>query len=152
MFLENNFLYTLTIDKDNICEVTWVEDGEINKNKDYSIETVCDNFNSGVWVKINGKETKDHQSIDKVIKQILSIIGKDELGSMLKIVFYGNEVWFEIYENSIPVIIDMKTKEVYLDTEASSHHLTGDMLSELSQIVKTIENNIETIVECLEVD
>ena len=91
--------------------------------------------------------------MDNVIKQIMKIINPKEDSSTLKIIIYGDrEICFEIYENEIGITIDKKTKQVYVDTEINSHRLCADMLLELASICKLLENNIETIVECLEVD
>lgn len=86
--------------------------------------------------------------MNNIIKQILNIIG-DEEGSKLTINIYPpNDISFYIYDIEIPINIDMKDKYAYIDCELIDGRLTKDMLSELSEIVKVIEGNIDVVLEC----
>lgn len=87
--------------------------------------------------------------MEKVIKKINETMGDFE-GSMLTIRFFRDKVIvFEIYEQEIPIVVDRTKKEVYLDCETTSSHLTKDMLEELTQITKIIEENLDTVLACL---
>ena len=79
--------------------------------------------------------------MDNLIDKILKIIGNNKLS----INFWGNEVWLSIYETEIPIVINFKEKYSYLDCETSDHHLTADMLDELYQITKLINENIDLL-------
>jgi len=86
--------------------------------------------------------------LQNVIKQILNIIG-DEEGSKLTLNIYPpNEIFFHIYDVEIAVGINTEEKYAYVDTECINNHLTSSMLSELGEIVKIIEENIDVILEC----
>lgn len=87
--------------------------------------------------------------METLIKQINEIMGPDNLGTQLTIRFYKNEVVFGIYEQEIPVVVDKKSMQVYLDCKTTSSHLTYDMLNELTQITKLIEENVSVVLECL---
>lgn len=50
-FPTENHLYNLIM-KDNKYIITWVEDGEIEENVNYSIKEVEENFADGFWVKV----------------------------------------------------------------------------------------------------
>jgi len=54
-----------------------------------------------------------------------------------------------VYDNEIPIVIDIKEKYAYIDTNMIDAHLTSSMLDELSQIVKIIDDNIDVFMECL---
>lgn len=84
-----------------------------------------------------------------LIKQINEIMGPDNLGAELTIKFYKNKIVFGVYEQEIPIVVDKKSMQVYLDCETTSSHLTYDMLNELTQITKLIENNIDIIIKCI---
>ena len=87
--------------------------------------------------------------MQNVIKQILNIIG-DEEGSKLTLNIYPpNEIFFHIYDVEIAVGINTKEKYAYVDTEYINNHLTSNMLLELGEIVKVIEDNIDDVLECV---
>lgn len=88
------------------------------------------------------------KNMQEVIKDILDIMGDYE-GSFLKINFTYNEVWFEIYENAVDIIISIKNKCCYLDCETSNNHLTKDMIEELSKIMTIIDANIDLFISCI---
>ena len=101
-------------------------------------------FEDNKMVKeITGKECDwRRNNLQNIIKQILSIIGDYE-GSKLTINIYPpDDISFYIYDIEIPINIDIKTKYAYIDCELIDGRLTKDMLSELSEIVKIIEDNI----------
>ena len=86
--------------------------------------------------------------MQNVIKQILSIVGDNE-NSKFTIDFYPpDEIFFHIYDAEIAVGINKKEKYAYVDTEFINNHLTSNMLLELSEIVKIIEENIDIILGC----
>lgn len=87
----------------------------------------------------------------QIIKEIRKILGKNH-SNLFNINICSDGIWFEIYENEISLIIDVKTKYVYLDCEASCHHLTIDMLNELYQIARLLQDNIDKILELLKDD
>jgi len=88
--------------------------------------------------------------MDEIIKQIRNIIGDNDFNYIIIHICY-DEIWLEIYETEVPIVIDLKKKEVYMECE-SGHHLTGDMLDELSRIVKLLEDNLDRIEELLKWD
>jgi hypothetical protein len=88
--------------------------------------------------------------MEKIIKEIMNIMG-DIDGSQLSIDFYTDEsIVFNIYEVEIPLIVDKKKKTVYMDCECYTGEITVDMLDELHQIAKLLEENIDLILSCLE--
>lgn len=88
--------------------------------------------------------------MEKLINKINEVMGKENLGSQLAINFYNDGgIVFGIYEHEIPIVVDKKNMRVYLDCELTYTKLTYDMLNELTQITKLIEENIETIVKCV---
>lgn len=88
--------------------------------------------------------------MENVIKQINEIMGPDNLGSQLTVSFFGDGgIVFGIYEQEIPIVVDKESMQVYLDCETTSSSLTYDMLNELTQITKLIEDNLEIIVKCV---
>lgn len=88
--------------------------------------------------------------MQELIKQINQIMGSENLGSQLTMRFFSDGgIVFGIYEQEIPIVVDTDKREVYLDCETTSSHLTYDMLNELTQITKLIKNNLESILECV---
>ena len=88
-------------------------------------------------------------NLQDIIKQMLNVIGDYE-GSKLTInIWPPNEMCIYIYDSEIPIVINVKNKYIYIDTDTMDHHLTASMLDELCQIVKIIDNNIDVILGCL---
>lgn len=89
-------------------------------------------------------------TLEKVIKEINEIMGKDNIGSQLTIKFFTDDIiTFGIYEQEIPIIVDKKAESTYLNCELCNSHLTYDMLNELTQITKVIQDNIKIIIACV---
>lgn len=86
--------------------------------------------------------------MDNIIKQIRKIIG-DHWSSHIQINIGIDEIWICIYESEIPIIIDLKKREVYVDCELSSHHLTSSMLYELYMITELLECKWDVFEELL---
>ena len=99
---------------------------------------------------VNGNTLPNsNTNLQSIIKQMLNVIGDYE-GSKLSLnIWPSGEICFYIYETEIPVVINVKNKYVYIDTDTMDHHLTASMLNELCQIVKIIDDNIKVILECL---
>jgi len=88
-------------------------------------------------------------NLQDIIKQILNVIGNYE-GSKLTInIWPFDNISIYVYDNEIPIVIDIKEKYAYIDTNMIDAHLTSSMLDELSQIVKIIDDNIDVFMECL---
>ncbi|HHT98246.1 MAG TPA: hypothetical protein GXZ90_10190 [Clostridiales bacterium] len=88
--------------------------------------------------------------MDNVIRQINKIMGVENMGSQLSISFYNDGgIVFGIYEHEIPIVVDKDNKQVHLDCETVNVKLTYDMLSELTQITKLIQDNIDTVLKCI---
>jgi len=88
-------------------------------------------------------------NLQDIIKQMLNVIGDYE-GSKLTInIWPPNEMCIYIYDSEIPIVINVKNKYIYIDTDTMDHHLTASMLDELCQIVKIIDNNIDVFLGCL---
>ena len=88
--------------------------------------------------------------MEKLIKQINKIMNPDNIGTQLTIRFYNDGgIVFGIYEQEISIVVDREKEKVYLDCETTSSHLTYDMLNELAQITKLIEENLDVILECV---
>ena len=91
----------------------------------------------------------NNNNLQNIIKKMLNVIGDYE-GSKLSLnIWPPNEICIYVYESEIPVVINVKNKYVYIDTDTMDHHLTSSMLDELCQIVKIIDNNIDVILGCL---
>jgi len=86
--------------------------------------------------------------VQNVIKQILKIIGDNEGSKFSLHIWPFSEICIYIYETEIPIIINIKEKYAYIDTDTMDNHLTSSMLEELSEIVKIIEENINVILDC----
>ena len=90
-----------------------------------------------------------NKNLQNIIKQILNIIGDYE-GSKLSLhIWPFSEICVYIYETEIPIVIDIKEKYSYIDTDTMDNHLTSSMLDELNQIVKIIDDNIDVFLGCL---
>ena len=80
---------------------------------------------------------------------MLNVIGDYE-GSKLSLhIWPFDNISIYVYENEIPIVIDIKNKYSYIDTDMMDSHLTSSMLDELNQIVKIIDDNIGVILECV---
>ncbi|MCK9330200.1 MAG: hypothetical protein M0Q94_10040 [Candidatus Cloacimonetes bacterium] len=86
--------------------------------------------------------------MNDIIKQIRKIIGNFD-PSHIQINIGIDEIWFNIYESEVPLIIDLKNKEVYVDCEGYQYKLNGDMLIELGEICTLIESNLNVIEDLL---
>lgn len=91
--------------------------------------------------------------MNNVIKQIRKIMG-DRDSSVLKIeIWTDKEIVFNIYESEIPIMVDGKKKEVYIECEwLLTQKLCGDMLIELGEISKILEENIEVILNAVKIN
>lgn len=87
--------------------------------------------------------------MELVIKKIMNIMG-DKDGAALTINFFRDgEIVFNIYDSEMPIVINKSTREVYLNCEFVDNQIKADVLNELYQIMKLLEDNIDTILECL---
>lgn len=86
--------------------------------------------------------------MDNIIKQIRKIIG-DHWSSQIHIHIFKDEIYFEIYESEIPIIIDLKKREIYVEYDLSTHHLTSSMLYELYMITELLETKWDVFEELL---
>lgn len=85
-----------------------------------------------------------------LIKGINKIMDLDRDGSRLSITFYSDRsIVFGIYEQDVQIYVDKEDRVVYLETEGLSSELTADMLDELAQITRLIQNNIDVVLKCL---
>lgn len=89
--------------------------------------------------------------MEQIIKQIRKIIG-DHWSSQIHAHIFKDEVYFSIYESEIPVIIDLKKKEVYVECESVKEYLCADMLIELGKICGLLEENLGVFEELLKVE
>ena len=111
-----------------------------NEEKDKDKEDVNDNTLPNSNKNIN---------LQSVIKQMLNVVDDYE-GSKLSLhIWPSGEICIYIYETEIPIVIDIKEKYAYIDTDTMNNHLTSSMLDELNQIVKIIDDNIDVILECV---
>jgi len=90
-----------------------------------------------------------NNNLQNIIKQMLNVIGDYEGSKISLNIWTPNEMCIYVYDSKIPVVINVKNKYVYIDTDTMDHHLTYNMLDELCQIVKIIDDNIDVILECL---
>lgn len=81
-----------------------------------------------------------------ILKSIRSIIPNDKI----TFVIWGSKIYFYIYETEVPIIINTKTKEVYLDCESANTKITSDMLYELHSIVERIEGHLDELLNIIE--
>ena len=86
--------------------------------------------------------------MDNIIKQIRKIIG-DHWSSQIQINIGIDEIWICIYESEIPIIIDLKKREIYVEYDFSTHHLTSSMLYELYMITELLECKWDVFEELL---
>ena len=111
-----------------------------NEEKDKNKEDVNDN----AFALPNS-----NKNLQDIIKQMLNVISTYE-GSKLTInIWPFDNISIYVYDNEIPIVIDIKEKYAYIDTDTMNNHLTSSMLDELSQIVKIIDNNIDVFLGCL---
>jgi len=121
-----------------IDNVEFIDENSINK------ETISI-FNSNNNVKNSNKDIK----LQNIIKQMLNVIGNYE-GSKLSLhIWPFSEICVYIYETEISIVINVKEKYAYIDTDTMDNHLTASMLDELCQIVKIIDDNIDVFMECV---
>lgn len=88
----------------------------------------------------------------ELIKQMRKIIGNHWTSQLHIQIFSESEICIRVYESEIPLVVDLKKKEVYLDCEGLRNQLTGDMMIELGSIAKLIEDNWDVIEEMLKED
>lgn len=86
--------------------------------------------------------------MDNIIKQIRKIVGSFD-SSCLQINIGVDEIWICIYESEIPIIIDLKKREIYVECDLSTHHLTSSMLYELYMITELLECKWDVFEELL---
>jgi len=86
-----------------------------------------------------------------VIKEIRKIISEFN-SNWITIHIADDEIWIDIYETEVPLVIDLKHKEVYVDCESSCHKLSSSMLNELSKICELLENNLNAIEDLLKLE
>ena len=86
-------------------------------------------------------------SLTQIIQQIRKIIGNEYADIKLEI-WSDNSINFCIYENEI--VLEIKNKNVNINTESMNRNvITYDELNEIVQIMKLIEDNIDSVLECL---
>lgn len=83
-----------------------------------------------------------------IIKEIRKILN-NHWSSQIHIHITDNEIWIDIYESEIPLVIDLKKREAYIDCETISHHLNADMLDELNKICRLLEDNMDVIEDLM---
>lgn len=89
--------------------------------------------------------------MNKILKEICEIIG-NSVGSFVKVnIIPGHDIYFEIYETEVPILINTKTKSVSVECEAFNGDLTGDMLEELSKIVRLLEENVDELIDIIDI-
>lgn len=77
--------------------------------------------------------------MESIINKIRQILGNHE-SSQLSIQFFNDgEIVFNIYESEIPIVFN--GKYIALDCETTRINLTTDMLNELYQISKLLDQN-----------
>ena len=112
----------------------------IGKNEEK--DKIKENVNNNILPNSN-------TNLQSIIKQILNIIGDYE-GSKLSLhIWPFSEICVYIYETEISIVINVKEKYAYIDTDTMDNHLTASMLDELCQIVKIIDDNIDVFMECV---
>lgn len=80
----------------------------------------------------------------ELIKQMRDVLG-DNYTNQIHIHILSDEIYIGIYENEIPIIVDLKGKEVYVDCEGMIHHLGSKELFELEIIVGLLKENLDVI-------
>ena len=91
----------------------------------------------------------NNNNLQNIIKKMLNVIGNYE-GSKLSLhIWPFSEICVYIYETEISIVINVKEKYAYIDTDTMDNHLTASMLDELCQIVKIIDDNIDVFMECV---
>jgi hypothetical protein len=86
-----------------------------------------------------------------IIKEIRKILGNFD-SSQIHIHIANEEIWIEIYEIQVPITVDLKKKEVYVNCEIFGYGLTASMLDELSKICRLLKDNLDRIEELLKWD
>jgi len=89
--------------------------------------------------------------MDNLIKQIREIIG-DHWSSQIHVHVFKDEIYFGIYESEVPVIVNLKNKEVYVECEGLKSNFTSDMLIELGKVCRLLEDNLGVLEDLLGVD
>jgi len=84
-----------------------------------------------------------------LIQQIRKVITSPDCNIIKIEIWSDTEIAFLIYDREIPIGVNLKEDDVYLDCEMFPERLTADELNEISQIIKIIEKNINEIKECL---
>jgi len=139
--------------KTTIHRFTIEFDDELMENIDFDNNKLLFAIDNVEFIGVNNINeeiiSNSNQNLQNIIKQILNVIGDNE-GSKLSLhIWPFSEICVYIYETEIPIVIDIKEKYAYIDTDTMDNHLTSSMLDELSQIVKIIDDNIDVILECL---
>jgi len=112
----------------------------IGKNEEK--DKIKENVNNNILPNSN-------TNLQNIIKQMLNVIGNYE-GSKLSLhIWPFSEICVYIYETEISIVINVKEKYAYIDTDTMDNHLTASMLDELCQIVKIIDDNIDVFMECV---
>ena len=113
-------------------------------NVEFIDEDVINGINEGIV-----SNNSSNINLQDIIKQMLNVIGDYEGGKISMGIWPPNEIYFLIYETEIPIVIDIKEKYAYIDTDTMDNHLTSSMLDELNQIVKIIDDKIDVFMECV---
>lgn len=88
----------------------------------------------------------------ELIKQMRKIIGNHWSSHIQITIFSEDEICLRIYESEIPLVVDLKKKEVYLDCEGLKNQLTSSMLIELGSIAKLVEDNWDVLEDLMKED
>jgi hypothetical protein len=111
---------------------------EILDNKNKNNENINDN-------NVDNEVSK--LSLTQILQQIRKIIGNEYADVKLEI-WSGKEINFCIYETEI--VLGIENKSVYVNTEVLRRTaITYDEMNELTQIMKLIQDNIDSVLECV---
>lgn len=81
----------------------------------------------------------------------IQLIRKAINGHNVKLEFFQEEFCVSLYDSEIPICWDKKNG-IHLLTETFSGNLTHDMMIEILDVMKIIDNNLEWFKECMQND
>ena len=88
--------------------------------------------------------------MNDIIRRIRRIIGNYESSELSITVYSDGSIVFDIYEQKIPIMIDLKKEKAYVNCECINTTLTSDNLIELGKICAMLDKNMESIKSIFE--
>lgn len=81
-------------------------------------------------------------TLDQIISKIKEVIGKEQI---FTIEFGSNHLCFRVYDSEVVIIYLAKSNDLYIDCELTEGKLDSEIVNELNQIMKLLDDNKELL-------